>query len=367
MLFVLSDDLLPFCTAQSGPEIEAIQNLLLCARNGHHAITGPHFVFQALSKNRNISDRERAISLSLANRRTELPLLEQRIRYKVLIGNSYNSGKPTRRTDFTWEVNIREFNEKFLSSLVILAENMIDAELYRHAANHYQIEEKINGVVSRSIPRGGGGSQIDVELANILENGVPVLAITDGDLGFPGARSSVISDRCSALVAEERGIGWHFTVPAREIENIIPLNVLLEVSDPKNRSGAHASLEELNQCASGDSLPSRYACFKQGRTLSQIFAAERQEERGYWIGLASKLQDSRPAYRECLARKFCELEPCSCRINLGFGESVLSQVRKWLTERSSHESHKSFSSSEIWMHLGSMVFDLSIAFKVERV
>jgi hypothetical protein len=369
LLFVLSKDLLAFCHLGGGLELEALQNLLLSVRRGHHALTGPHEIFAALAKNVNLAQRERGVALSLANRRSELPLLEQQVKHKILVNAVTEPASPRRCRSSSWQIGVRELSSKFLNSMVILAENMIDAELYQHAGRHYQIFNRLNGVVIHAYPRGGGGSQIDVELRGMLTSGFPVLAITDGDGSFPNAPRSVVSSRCDELIAEERGIGWHFCLPVRDIENIVPLNVLLEVADPQNGPKAYGSLEQLSTLKNKlGSCPTEFACLKKGLSLSQAFKGENITEREYWIVVAMAIRHQRPqSFRNCVEQLSCDSSPCACTICYGFGEAVLVQVKKWLSERSSQESLRSFATNEIWMRVGAMVFDAGIAFKPEKI
>lgn len=369
MLFVLSDDLLPFCSIQSGQELEGLQNLLLCVRQGQHAITGSHKIFSALYKNSNLAQRERATALSLANRRTELPLLEALVKYKIMVTADFSFQSPKRLNNFCWKISICSLNSKFLTPLVVLAENILDAELYQHASLHYQASKRINSVKIKSLARGGGGSQIDVELKNLLSEGTPVFAITDGDLIFPSASSSTISNRCEKLISDEIGLGWHFSLPSREIENIIPLDVLHLVADPENSSNAYESIKNISNLENRvGACPSKFTCFKKGQKLTQVFASKNKNEKAYWLSVAVAVKHRRPeSFSNCLSQGSCESNPCSCSISNGFGDAVLAQVKNWLTERSTHDSLRNFSSSETWMEVGEMIFDAGIAFKPEKI
>lgn len=369
MLFVLSDDLIPFCSAGDGPELNGLQNLLLAARQGHHALSGRHAIFSSLSKNKNLSQRERAIALSLANRRAELPLLERQIKTKIVVKAKIEHSSSLRATGMDWEVAIGSLSTKYFGALVVLAENLIDAELYREAGKHYKTSKRLNGVSICSSARGGGGSQIDVELKNILNEGIPAFAITDGDRTSPCKDQSVIAKRCDALLQNNLGIGWHISLDEREIENIIPPNVLLEVADPALGPRAHESIravanvqDQIGSCAN------KFACLKHGQTLKKAFSLATNSEGKYWLNVASAIKDQRSTkFRDCLANEQCSEEMCSCYITNGFGETVLIQVKRWLAERSTHESLRSFSNSETWMKIGARVFEASVAFKPERI
>lgn len=369
MLFVLSNELLPFCSNKEGVELEGLQNLLLCARQGRHALTGANSLFLALSKNDALAARERATALGLVNRRAELPLLEASVKHKIYVKSNVINKISRSENGCFWEVDVTELKAKFLSSLVILAENAIDAELYQRAARHHQISKQIKGVVICSSTRGGGGSQIDIELKSLLAEGIPVFAITDGDFLFPGMPSSVISRRCVDLIAENRGVGWHFSLPVREIENIIPFNVLFDVADPANARSAFDSTQELAVAAKKlGNFPCDFLCLKSGSTLAKVFTSENATERAYLIEVAETVKHLRPVmFATCIEKDSCVENTCACFLSHGFGENVLKQVKKWISERSAHDSLHSFGSSGVWMSVGEKVFDASIAFKPANI
>jgi hypothetical protein len=365
VLFTLSEELLPFCSSDGGPELDGIQNLLLSARQGRHALTAKKAVLLSLSKNQALSARERATALGLANRSAELPILERVVNNKILV-----SATPIRKickkaNGFAWEIDVKELRSKFLNSLVVLAENSIDAELYQHAAIHHQISKKIKGVVSRSSARGGGGSQIDVELQGLLIEGTPVFAITDGDFLFPGMEPSVASTRCAELVNEQNGVAWHYGLPTRDVENIIPIDVLVDVADRANSQNALNSTKQLTAVAEQlKSCPCDFSCFKKGATLSKIFKSENAGERAYWLMVATAIKHHHPKmFRDCIEQGSCDKKDCACFVSHGFGENVLRQVKNWIVEKTPHNALHSFGASKVWMNVGEMVFDASIAFR----
>jgi len=369
VLFVLSEELLPFCSNEGTREIEGIQNLLLSVRQGRHALSGKKAVFASLSKNQSLSERERATARSLANRSSELPILESAVKHKILV-----SPNPLRKiskveSDFSWEIDVKELGEKFLESLVILAENKVDAELFQYAALHHQISKQIKGVSSRSYAQGGGGSQIDVELKGLLDKGTPVVAITDGDFLFPGMDQSIISIRCTNLIEQQASLGWHYTLPVREVENIIPISILSDVADA---SASQKALDFTQQAAAVStkigSQPCEFSCFKKGATLSKIFKSENHGERSYWLQVADAIKQHRSHdFQRCLDQNSCPAADCKCHLSHGFGENILKQVKHWLAERSPHKSHEVFRSSKVWMSVGEMVFDASIAFRPANI
>ena len=368
MLFVLSNELIEFCSAPNGREIAGLQNLLQAAQDGKHAVIGSNAIFVALFKNTHLSDRERAMAKTLANRRTELRALVDIVRYKVLVEAGSISNKFQREDGFCWRISLAELSEKYLEKLVILAENMMDAEIYQWAARHYQASKRLNGFVLSSTARGGGGSTIAVELKKLLADGTPVFAITDGDLTFSGSPVSVMANRCEDLVINGAGLGWHFSLPTRDVENIVPHKILLEVADSQIGPGAFDLIELISEKNDVGISPCMFACLKKGLTLKQTFENKNIPEKNYWLNVADKIKSRRDsAFGVCFEKQNCTSACCNCFISGGFGEAVLVQVGIWLSERSVQNSLKSFSSSEIWMDIGAMTFDISIAFERARI
>lgn len=368
MLFVLRDDVVSHCNAAAGVGIEGLQNLLIAIRQGLHAASGPYQIFAALATNQNLSSRERATAKKLANRRADLQLIETLIKNKVFISGLPN--KPLKRLDdFSWEVGIENLKPSWMGSFTVLAENLVDAELYCKAAQHYQVQNCIKSSHTNCVPRGGGGSQVDVEFSQLLLQGGPVLAITDGDLMHPMGEKSVISKRCDSALNSLNGVGWHVALQAREIENIVPHLVLFDAADPAVRSAALDSISELFE--SGNDVgktPCMFTCLKAGKKLNEVFQCTDQAEKIYWLSVVKQIQSRHARFSaECLDQNACNQDFCSCSVNLGFGKDVLHQVKVWLDTKGPHEALKSFSKNTLWMEIGKLVFETTVAFKVERI
>lgn len=373
MLFILKSDLLPQCTNSTGPEIDGLQNLLLSIRQGLHAVSGPFEVFAALAANTSLSSRERATAKNLANRRTELPTLEKLIKHKVFISNS-TYALPKRIDDYSWEVGLRSLKATWLTTTNLLAENMTDAELYKIAGHHYQIQKKFLNFTFRCTTKGGGGSQTDVEFRQLLSQGTPVFAITDGDLKYPEAENSPVSKRCISALENHEGLGWHLALRAMEIENIIPHEILFEAADPMIRSLAHEYIkdlfsagQEINKNQEINRNPCNFTCLKSGKKLHDVFKIEDENEKTYWLIIINQLQKKLKFSKECFKNKKCSSTPCNCIVNHGFGDGVLQQVKNLITTKSSHEALKSFSKNPLWMNVGEKVFETCIAFKAEKI
>lgn len=365
MLFVLADSVIPACDGAFGPELDALQNLLLAVHRGVHALSGSHDIFTRLAKNSALAERERAVARRLANRRTELPILEQLIDYKVIVVGSA-AEMVTDSTGCTYCIALRNLGDIPLSSSVVLAENAIDADLFLVSADHSRIHNRLTSLVVNGRPKGGGGSQISVELEHIVSERGIAAAITDGDIKYPGGPRSATSKRCDQIVNRREAFCWHRVICAHEIENIIPLEVYKNVIDPVVFEVAQQGLQRLNGLAERfGSNPASFVCFKSGKHFVDCLNSNDHAEFSYWKSVSVQLKGGVCDMSDCVMQELCLSTPCVCRISFGFGEKALVAIKKWVENRSHQKSLEQFKKSDEWMSIGKFVFDVTVAFRRE--
>jgi hypothetical protein len=363
MLFVLSDEIAPVCLEAGGANIEGIQNLLLAVRRGDHALSASRTVLQNLSANAALGERERATASYLLNRRMELHQLERLVSRKVIIHS--REGFPSlRKIGDTWELAASELAEKFTGKIAILAENMIDAELYALAAEHYRISQHIKGIAISSVQRGGGGSQLDVELKSNLRTGQTTIAVSDGDKKYPSQAPGDVAKRCVALVNSAIGVGWHAGIDCYAAECLIPVDVYANACAHDDR---HSEVDRINKLDALGQKPSDYFSWKSGISLSHIFNFVDEQMRSYWLDVSAKLSKTRPAMTPCLEAAECSTDPCDCVLSKGFGDASLRLVRDWVALRSHRESFFAFRNAEKWLSLGKIVFEVGLALPRQRI
>ncbi len=363
MLFILSDDLLPFCSNLKGDTIGNLQSLLSDARNGLHAIIGKPSIFSTLARNASLSEPQRAMAKALHNKASQFKEIEDQIQYRVIVTTPRESNLPQKVEPTSWEISVNNLHLYLGRPLVILGENLKDANFYLLAGKHHKIYNRTRGLEINAEPRGGGGTQIVAELNSTLARGIPILAITDGDQRFPAAGPSHTSKLCNCAVTDGAGLGIHRALPVRAIENLIPAS-LLNITDVADVADKCKTIFQLDESKATDTPnPSKFANFKNPLSLEKIFSLEDNDERRYWLAVATTVKDVRPLpFESCLDQSACQRSPCACAIHDGLSNGILRSVLERVYQMSPRVSAEHFSKNEVWKGIGADVFQMGVAF-----
>lgn len=244
-----------------------------------------------------------------------------------------------------------------LEPTTLLAENLVDAQVYAIAAKHHVAASGLRGVEVSATTRGGGGSTIVPELEEIVRRSERVcLALTDADLTWPGAGESDAARRCARLVGRATLPVGHESIPVRELENLIPPTVLLELVAEPERVDSVRRLSTL--CAQ---VPHVRECadIKDGVAGSRVFRLpEGSPERDF---LGDLLRRRHGNENRCVRNNDCERErnngecDCVCVPKVG---AVAPKFHEWLAHRSAPKALESFASPwrESWLSVGAKVF-----------
>ena len=244
-----------------------------------------------------------------------------------------------------------------LDPTTLLAENLVDAKVFAVAGRHYIAAKKLRGLEISAVSRGGGGSTIANELGQIVDQAERVcLAITDSDASWPGAGQSETSKKCASLTKRSSVPVEHVSIPVREIENLVPPSVMLDlVAEPDRVDAVRdyertcAAVPELRQC--GD--------IKDGVSGSRIFRLPHgSAERAFLRALKVLRHGERS---RCAREDDCERErqgascTCVCVPKVG---AVSGKFGDWLTQRSDVKALESFQEPwrSDWLLVGTHVF-----------
>lgn len=367
MLFVVQEDLAPFCTSAGGSEIEGLQNLLLSTRRGEHAMIASPIVLELLAKNESLGARERSMAKYLLSKKAEINQLLGLVQNKVYV--HADRGRSLRRDRGDWFIGAAELATKFTSKVILLAENMVDAELYEIAANHYRVIERLKGVGVSVLCRGGGGSQLDVELNANLSAGLATVVLSDGDKFYPNQPLSEVAQRCRGLVESGIGLSWHHSLSCYSAENLVPPALYSEVCESEDRHSEceRVSLIDLHSRPLGHKA-SMFFSWKTGINLSDIFEFSDQNKRIFWNNVVSSINSTTNCmHSRCVEEGVCQLRPCKCVLANGFGKNCLRLVSGWIKDRGIHESSRIFKDSEEWMSIGKLVFEVGLSFPPQRI
>lgn len=254
-------------------------------------------------------------------------------------------------------LSLADIRAMSLEPTTLLAENLIDAKIFAAAGRHYISAEKLRGLEIAAVARGGGGSTIANELCEIVDRADRVcLAITDSDAAWPAASQSETSKKCDALAKKAIVPVEHKSLPVREVENLVPPSILVDlVAQPEHVDQVRhyerlcVNTPEIRSC--GD--------VKDGVRASRLYRLPHgSPEREFLRGLQANRHgfDSRCVREEDCFRERqggdCE---CTCVPRIG---AIGEKFNTWLSERSAPKGLESFAEPwrRDWLSVGSDVF-----------
>lgn len=337
----------------------AMRNLALCEREGKHVLAGSYAVLTQLKRWHELSQRERAVfERCHMEIQTRLQLWKNA---SALIEVSNVEAGEIRRLDEEQQLRFVVPYGYFADSarvqkVQLIGEDIKDAKLYELAAKAYQ--QRFGFGRDRSEvsehkklfhlcinPRGGSGSGIPLEVEQEAKTHM-VLAVTDGDVGFPGATPATNSNqvRTQQTVAglANHAIVDHVVTDGRSIENLLPEDVILAAHflDPSSSSTTeqHLPPEQVtrpHRTLLADKEARRYLDLKAGLRLRQTQpgSTDCEDERRFLEAVAKRLKpeantDTCPSNGN---KKSCDKRDCDCVVVAGYGNKLLEKVLAHLT------------------------------------
>ncbi|WP_157045846.1 hypothetical protein [Polaromonas sp. JS666] len=282
--------------------------------------------------------------------------VRQSVRTKLIIEAS---GSQVFRDDQgNWHAPIQRMTGVPMLRAEVLAENTRDVAALKYAALHYRKTNDFSAFEVALMSHNGGGS----EILNCFQETLSArekftCAVTDSDRDHPTAGPGHISRECAAESAAATWICMHFDLPSREMENLLPFNL---VYDSIMASNENASLfEPLGEIASAaakrpDIL--KYMDMKQGTSGSIASPRESNlERRSFWSKVVNECDvEDRVCGDECASH------PCDCRIVPGIGPLVLQRFLDYcdiISIPKQIERMKTSAHWDDWLQVGAQVFD----------
>lgn len=339
------------------------------------ACAGRHVLFGSLAvldwvQSQEIGIASRAICQKIKNNRSELKSLRSKVGRKIIIG-AYPDAIKSDDNEI-WHVSLNALLYNPFSAAVLLTENHVDANLYKLAATHYRMSIGVDASYRANLSvQGGGGNQIHPTFVNLVgEKCGFCLVVTDTDKDYPSALSSDTSRKCANLSSKREWIVAHLEVPARELENIIPFNLL---SDSIYADGGAVDLHNgINQIESVGRVNVQmllYGDLKKGTTRYWARGNHGNlEKKKYWNILAnSKVGCTNPECDEhCNARS---KDDCKCFLISSLGDGIADKFLEYSRTKGAHELFKrvkTSSNASQWLSIGKSVFEWGIALPVSR-
>jgi hypothetical protein len=273
----------------------------------------------------------------------------------------------TRDTDGHWHAPINELVGVTLQSAELMAEDIQDTSALEIAARHFKKKEKLRGLEISLAPSNGGGNRIlPCFQSAIAARQRFTFAITDSDKKHPNDTSGEVSRHCANSAKEAQWICKHVELPCHEIENLLPLNLIV---DAINSSSENASLKVAIDRIVGmgekrvEAL--RYTDLKNGifgrvSTTSELNV----DRRTFW---KSVIRDC--GYAKEICEGECDNTSCQCTIHPGLGTHVVQHFLDHCSHQSEQKQVERMNTSPHaadWLAVGKAVFDWGIADPVCR-
>lgn len=308
--------------------VVALENLATARREGTHVVTASQSTLKKLKDFHAISETSRGIyrlifeSFSQIGDYTSLvdTYVEMSVRQEAILENIHD--KRVLKLPPRFFVSTKNIQET-----ILLCENLRDARWYRVIAEVVCKWKKVEGVKISFEAVGGGGTTIkDFYEKYQTEKNRFCICILDSDQDYSegaiGATALAVKN-CH----NSNCILSHFVIiNAREIENLIPIKVLEDlVQGNDQRSKALQFVESLNNSNSYEAR--LFADLKKGKVIKDIIKGDCGL---FWQEILLNLMPN-SIQKQCLQDLECNsVDNCICRIDSGFGESLLHSSIQWL-------------------------------------
>lgn len=359
MLLVL-DDSLRQADPSDGNIRSALEQLLYAVGRGEHAMavhppTARHLLQIQLSP------MPKAVLKHALENAPNLLAQYRVAKFRVRI---VVEGKDPRKIgDSEWSLPLDWVRSNGVPTSCVLGENTRDAELFRMAAEQYLARVRTGCTIKLNVA-GGGGADTPRTLATEIKNRRQfVLCITDSDKACPVAPESHTSRECAEIGRATGWIAWHFSLEEREIENLLPVNLVEDVVQSLGQSDLDDKLESLKCIAAQDALVWRYLDLKNGTPLRLMFGACSK----FWEQFREHSICLNSSRRACIDDARCAAASradCACFIAPPLGQRILEHVGTYLAKRSTQEAAKRSSTSANaarWGEVGALVSEWGVA------
>lgn len=336
---------------------DAMRNLALCEREGKHVLAGSYNVLKPLVNWDALSQRERSVfERCRSESQTRLHLWKSSI--ALIEVSAVEEEKKIRRVDEGRQLRFVVPYSYFADSARIqpvrlLGENHNDAELYRLAAEVYLHHLGPTGDSSQATlpqkllllhlclnPRGSGGSQLGAELKLAAKTEM-VLAVADGDIGYPGGPPKNYNTQKGARDALEtlkgEAVAELLITTGRNIENLLPDDAILAAHlKQKSLERIPQKVLQPHRKLFADEEARRHLDLKSGLRLRQTQPGSNtnEDERRFLEAVAKRLKPEANTVncRPNSSTMDCDKKECDCVVVAGYGDKLLENVLTYLAD-----------------------------------
>lgn len=338
----------------------ALENLLGSYQNQNHLIFMPLKELRDFSAriSEHLSYGSRVVLSTLYNKAPEYKGLVDIIDYKCIVYAS-DQEENVYRDGNVWHVPLRYFSRSGLLQSVVMGEGDLDPHLYYQFADFYRKKNGIGSFFPKARLQAGGGSGVPEALKDYLNSEFsPCICVTDSDKFHPKYKKSLTAGKCEIVIGGRKNIVEYIQLEEREVENIIPKDLLAKFSDVARLEGC------CNNFMLENSEHWYYLDLKDGFSINWV-AAQDQETQKYWLKLKTQLEKDKKRCVRCEAAT--DSKDCACNKMPGLGSRILEHSVKYLRDNGSHVCMKLLINDLRWERIGKAVFDFAIAPGGERV
>ena len=320
-------------SATAGRSHTCIENLLLAHAEGNHVVSLLPTDAATLRPMR-WADRARRALEHIDYTYSEIAGLREDINWtlELGVGPTFEAATSEVTKDKTvLRAPIHRFEKVHTTACsALLGENRTDAELFREFGLMQLALRQWGQVQVILDPRGTGGSTFAQEYGLVADRGVIVLAIADTDQRHPAGGVGETYRKLKVEAAKRPAYQRAKALHTRTLEGAVPPAVYREAFNfPRPRNGDSrgeivARLEQLLGSAPTD--VKRYADFKKGITWHQVQNLKSEDEKRYWLPIATTAERDRcvRSTGPCAKR-----EECQCYVVNALGAEALVAVLVW--------------------------------------
>lgn len=271
--------------------------------------------------------------------------------------------QPARLIGPEWSLPLEWIRQNGVPISCILGENMRDAELFRICAMHQAALVRTGNSIRLDIGSGGGADTPRVLATEIETQRRIFLCITDSDRACPCAPQSHTSNECARITNASTWISHHFALIEREIENLLPANLVDDVVLSLSPSDLDSRLSALREISVGNTEAWAYFDLKEGTPLRAMFGACCD----FWAEFKDHAICRNGSKQQCLDEERCVAatrDECKCVIAPPLGQKILDHVCAYVAKHSLHATAKRSSTSingARWAEIGAMVAEWGAA------
>ena len=371
---------------RTGALRDALSNLALAHHEGKHILSGPSALLADLADARELSERSRDIFRKIKVRHHEARTLRESVSHFALI-EARDGGIQEEQSEEQqcFHVPLKYFSDSGrVQASRLVAENRDDARVYQRAAGAFVSRAELKGLTVTFQIYGGGGPTTAGALRDHALQG-PTVCVVDADYKWRNEKTEegepAKGDTAAGAmkVAEElkgKTVCTVFAVPCREIENLLPSELVLGCFAVGDRGDFHQSCVQAAELGffCGGPRVDRLDLKKGLRRKDYEVIPPKHPQYLYLKSVFDESQNRarKPALGWCGDERRCSGDaPCECVLFEGIGDGLLARVADRLEKLTPQKIAEHLLASgqphePAWTEIGNLLFAWGCAYPRTR-